>query len=49
MAEAFDVIVVGGGNTANMLAIWRVHGVDSLLAEARDVIAWGHAVHHAAS
>src|SRR5215470_8838936 len=21
-----DVIVVGGGNTANMLAIWRVHG-----------------------
>src|SRR5688500_18635724 len=23
-----DVIYVGGGNTANMLAIWRVHGVD---------------------
>ena len=31
-----DVVFVGGGNTANMLAIWRVHGVDSLLAEARD-------------
>ncbi len=31
-----DLIFVGGGNTANMLAIWRVHGVDSLLAEARD-------------
>jgi peptidase E len=23
-----DVLYVGGGNTANMLAIWRVHGVD---------------------
>jgi dipeptidase E len=29
-----DVIVVGGGNTANMLAIWRVHAVDGLLREA---------------
>ena len=29
-----DVIVVGGGNTANMLAIWRVHGFDTLLREA---------------
>ena len=29
-----DVIVVGGGNTANMLAIWRVHGFDGLLREA---------------
>ena len=29
-----DVIVVGGGNTANMLAIWRVHGVDAALREA---------------
>ncbi|MFF0554194.1 Type 1 glutamine amidotransferase-like domain-containing protein [Streptomyces sp. NPDC004311] len=29
-----DVIYVGGGNTANMLAIWRVHGVDKLLSEA---------------
>ena len=24
-----SVVFVGGGNTANMLAIWRVHGVDS--------------------
>jgi peptidase E len=31
-----DVIFVGGGNTANMLAIWRVHGVDALLREAWD-------------
>jgi dipeptidase E len=31
---AQDVIVVGGGNTANMLAIWRVHGFDALLREA---------------
>ncbi|MDQ2982790.1 MAG: peptidase E [Actinomycetota bacterium] len=29
-----DVIVVSGGNTANMLAIWRVHGLDGLLREA---------------
>lgn len=31
-----DLIFVGGGNTANMLAIWRVHGVDELLREAWD-------------
>jgi len=29
-----DVIHVGGGNTANMLAVWRTHGVDDLLREA---------------
>jgi len=29
-----DVIYVGGGNTANMLAIWRVHGMDQALREA---------------
>jgi dipeptidase E len=29
-----DLVFVGGGNTANMLAIWRLHGVDELLAEA---------------
>jgi len=29
-----DLIFVGGGNTANMLAIWRVHGVDELVREA---------------
>jgi dipeptidase E len=29
-----DVIYVGGGNTANMLAIWRVHGFDAILREA---------------
>ena len=31
-----DVIVVGGGNTANMLAIWRLHGVDLALRAAYD-------------
>ncbi len=31
-----DVIYVGGGSTANMLAIWRVHGFDALLREAWD-------------
>src|SRR5881409_3105455 len=29
-----DVIFVGGGNTANMLAIWRVHGFDEIAREA---------------
>jgi dipeptidase E len=29
-----DLVVVGGGNTANMLAIWRVHGFDRILREA---------------
>jgi dipeptidase E len=29
-----DVIVVSGGNTANMLAIWRLHGFDGILREA---------------
>ncbi len=31
---AQDVIYVGGGNTANMLAIWQAHGVDQVLREA---------------
>ncbi|MFT5682927.1 MAG: dipeptidase E [Myxococcota bacterium] len=29
-----DLIYVGGGNTANMLAVWRVHGLDVVLREA---------------
>jgi dipeptidase E len=33
---AQDVIYVGGGNTANMLAVWRVHGVDRALRRAYD-------------
>jgi peptidase E len=36
--EAFlldqDVVLVAGGNTANMLAIWRVHGADKALKKA---------------
>jgi len=36
--EAFvleqDVIYVGGGNTASLLAVWRVHGLDRALARA---------------
>ncbi|HTJ39888.1 MAG TPA: peptidase E [Dactylosporangium sp.] len=31
---AQDVIYAGGGNTANALALWRLHGVDEALAEA---------------
>jgi len=41
--EAFlldqDVIYVGGGNTENQLAVWRVHGVDRALR-----IAWQRGV-----
>jgi peptidase E len=38
-----DAICVNGGNTANMLAIWRVHGIDALLREAWEsgVVLWG--------
>ena len=33
-ALGHDVIFIGGGNTANALAIWRVHGFDEILREA---------------
>jgi dipeptidase E len=29
-----DVIYVGGGNTANLLVLWRRHGLDVLLRQA---------------
>jgi peptidase E len=29
-----DVVFVTGGNTANLLAIWRVHGFDQVMREA---------------
>ena len=29
-----DLVVVAGGNTANMLAVWRTHGFDTLVREA---------------
>lgn len=29
-----DIIYVGGGNTANMLAVWRLHGFDVAIAKA---------------
>jgi peptidase E len=34
LALEHDVILIGGGNTANMLAVWRVHGFDRVLREA---------------
>ena len=34
LALEHDVILVSGGNTANALAIWRVHGFDEILREA---------------
>ena len=30
---AADVVIVAGGNTANMLAVWRLHGVDKALRD----------------
>jgi dipeptidase E len=29
-----DIIYVGGGNTANLLSIWRTHGLDKIVREA---------------
>ena len=29
-----DMVYVGGGSTANLLAVWRLHGVDEALEEA---------------
>jgi len=29
-----DIFYVGGGNTAHLLALWRVHGLDTLLRDA---------------
>src|SRR5438132_8547780 len=34
LIRAQHVIMVGGGNTANMLAIWRLHGVEDALRKA---------------
>jgi peptidase E len=31
---AQDVVYVGGGNTASLLAVWRAHGLDRVLTEA---------------
>lgn len=32
--DAADVVWVGGGSVANLLALWRLHGVDSALRRA---------------
>lgn len=32
--EQQDIFYVGGGNTANLLAMWRTHGLDKLLRDA---------------
>lgn len=29
-----DVVYVGGGSTANLLAVWRAHGLDAVMREA---------------
>jgi peptidase E len=29
-----DIIYVGGGNTANLLSVWRAHGLDEILRNA---------------
>jgi dipeptidase E len=33
---SMDAIVVGGGNTLNMMAIWKVQGIDTILRKAYD-------------
>ncbi len=32
--HGMDMVYVGGGSTANLLAVWRLHGVDTALEEA---------------
>ena len=42
--DVTDVVYVAGGNTASMLAVWRAHGLDRVLAEraaARDFVVGG--------
>lgn len=34
VVRAQDVFYVGGGNTVNLLALWRAHGLDRLLRQA---------------
>lgn len=34
MIEAADAIIIGGGNTLNMLGIWQAQGIDRMLIEA---------------
>jgi peptidase E len=34
MLLAQDLLYIGGGNTANLLAVWRLHGVDAIVADA---------------
>src|SRR6202453_2546358 len=29
-----DILFVGGGSVANMLAVWRVHGIDEIMRKA---------------
>src|SRR5277367_222169 len=31
---SMDAIVVGGGNTLNMISIWKAHGIDTVLRKA---------------
>jgi peptidase E len=38
LALSHDAILVCGGNTANMLAVWRVHGFDRTLREAWEAV-----------
>jgi dipeptidase E len=33
---SMDAVFVGGGNTLNMLAIWKAHGIDVILRKAYD-------------
>jgi peptidase E len=35
---AQDVVYVGGGSTANLLALWRLHGLDAALRDAHAAV-----------
>ena len=40
-----DLTHVGGGSATNMLPVWRVHGIDRVLADALALLSGTHAPH----
>jgi len=36
-----DIIYVGGGNTANLLALWRLHGLDQAILRRPEIVLTG--------
>jgi peptidase E len=37
---AQDVLLVGGGSVVNLMAVWRAHGLASVMRECWEALAW---------